>query len=51
MTGWPSGALGERVRRRLRDEHIISTVGADGTRQPNPVWFLWGGGVDRVRGH
>jgi PPOX class probable F420-dependent enzyme len=39
----PSGSFGERVARRLRDERVIwlSTVGADGTPQPNPVWFLW----------
>jgi PPOX class probable F420-dependent enzyme len=37
--------FGRRVRRRLQDEQIIwlSTVGADGTPQPNPVWFLWEG--------
>ena len=36
-------AFGERVRARLRDEQVIwfTTVGADGTPQPNPVWFLW----------
>jgi PPOX class probable F420-dependent enzyme len=37
--------FGERVARRLREELIIwmTTVGADGTPQPNPVWFLWDG--------
>lgn len=37
--------FGERVRKRLHDERIIwmVTVGADGTPQPNPVWFLWDG--------
>jgi PPOX class probable F420-dependent enzyme len=37
--------FGERVARRLHDEVIIwlTTVGADGTPQPNPVWFLWDG--------
>jgi PPOX class probable F420-dependent enzyme len=37
--------FGQRVRRRLRDEQVIwlTTVGADGTPQPNPVWFLWEG--------
>jgi PPOX class probable F420-dependent enzyme len=37
--------FGERVARRLRDEPIIwlTTVGADGTPHPNPVWFLWDG--------
>ena len=41
----PSTPFGERVERRLRDEMVIwlSTVGADGTPQPNPVWFLWDG--------
>jgi PPOX class probable F420-dependent enzyme len=41
----PSTPFGERVERRLRDEHLIwlTTVGADGTPQPNPVWFLWDG--------
>jgi len=35
--------VGERVARRLRDELIVwfTTVGADGTPHPNPVWFLW----------
>jgi PPOX class probable F420-dependent enzyme len=37
--------FGERVARRLRDELIIwmTTTSADGTPQPNPVWFLWDG--------
>lgn len=45
MTDWPSGKFGERVARRLRDEKVIwlTTVGRDGTPQPNPVWFLWQG--------
>src|SRR5437868_11590404 len=40
-----STPFGERVARRLRDERLIwlTTVGADGTPQPNPVWFLWDG--------
>ena len=35
--------FGDRVRERLVDEQVIwlTTVGADGTPQPNPVWFLW----------
>jgi PPOX class probable F420-dependent enzyme len=39
----PSTPFGERVARRLRAERVIwlTTVGADGTPQPNPVWFLW----------
>jgi PPOX class probable F420-dependent enzyme len=45
MSVLPAGALGDRVRSRLRDERVVwfTTVGADGTPQPNPVWFLWGG--------
>lgn len=41
----PSTPFGERVARRLREERLIwlTTVGADGTPQPNPVWFLWDG--------
>jgi PPOX class probable F420-dependent enzyme len=40
-----STPFGERVARRLREERIIwlTTVGSDGTPQPNPVWFLWDG--------
>jgi PPOX class probable F420-dependent enzyme len=40
-----SSAFGARVANRLRDERIIwlTTTGADGTPQPNPVWFLWDG--------
>ncbi|TMR94404.1 TIGR03667 family PPOX class F420-dependent oxidoreductase [Nonomuraea basaltis] len=42
----PDSSFGERVRRRLAGERVIwlTTVGADGTPQPNPVWFLWEGG-------
>jgi len=38
----PTTPFGERVRRRLREEEIIwiTTVGKDGTPQPNPVGFL-----------
>ena len=41
----PSTPFGERVARRLREEHLIwlTTVDAFGTPQPNPVWFLWDG--------
>jgi PPOX class probable F420-dependent enzyme len=37
--------FGRRVRERLRDGLVIwlTTVGADGTPQPNPVGFLWDG--------
>ncbi|MBV9688324.1 MAG: TIGR03667 family PPOX class F420-dependent oxidoreductase [Ktedonobacteraceae bacterium] len=39
----PSTPFGERVARRLRDEHLIwlTTVDTKGTPQPTPVWFLW----------
>ena len=45
MSVIPEGAFGDRVARRLREEMVIwlTTVGADGTPQPNPVWFLWDG--------
>jgi PPOX class probable F420-dependent enzyme len=35
-------AFGARVQARLRDERVIwlTTVGRDGTPQPNPVWFV-----------
>jgi PPOX class probable F420-dependent enzyme len=38
-------AFGGRVRRRLTDDTTIwlTTVGRDGTPQPNPVGFLWDG--------
>ena len=41
----PSTEYGARVARRLREEQVIwlTTVGRDGTPQPNPVWFLWEG--------
>ena len=37
--------FGSRVARRLQDEEIIwlTTVGRNGTPQPNPVWFHWDG--------
>jgi PPOX class probable F420-dependent enzyme len=39
----PSSSFGRRVGRRLHEERVIwlTTVAADGTPQPNPVWFLW----------
>jgi PPOX class probable F420-dependent enzyme len=45
VTVIPEGAFGERAAHRLRDEKVIwlTTVGRDGTPQPNPVWFLWDG--------
>lgn len=43
MSVIPASTFGERVRSRLRDREVIwfTTTGADGTPQPNPVWFLW----------
>lgn len=45
MSVVPDGEFGERVARRLREEQVgwFTSVGADGTPQPNPVWFLWDG--------
>jgi PPOX class probable F420-dependent enzyme len=38
-----SSDFGAYVNQRLGDEGVIwlTTVAADGTPQPNPVWFLW----------
>ena len=49
----PSTPFGEAVARRLRDDIVIwlTTVGADGTPQPNPVWFLWDGATVLVYSH
>ena len=37
--------FGARVERRLREEWIgwLTTLDADRTPQPSPVWFLWDG--------
>jgi PPOX class probable F420-dependent enzyme len=37
--------FGARAEERLRRDRIgwLVTVGADGTPQPNPVWFVWDG--------
>jgi len=37
--------LGVRAAKRLHEEQIIwlTTTSADGTPQPNPVWFYWNG--------
>lgn len=41
----PATEFGARVAARLREERVIwlTTTGADGTPQPNPVWYLWDG--------
>lgn len=38
-----ASAFGRRVAERLETEQVvwIITVAADGTPQPNPVWFVW----------
>lgn len=40
--------FGRRVRERLTEESVawLTTVGRDGTPQPNPVWFLWDGDAE-----
>lgn len=40
-----ASTLEEHVRDRLEQEKVIwiTTVGSDGTPQPNPVWFYWDG--------
>jgi PPOX class probable F420-dependent enzyme len=45
MSILPSGTFGSRAAQRLREAYVIwlTTVGGDGTPQPNPVWFLWDG--------
>ena len=39
----PESEFGRRVVERLATEQVVwlTTVAADGTPQPNPVWFLW----------
>jgi PPOX class probable F420-dependent enzyme len=41
----PETPLGKAVRERLASEPLIwlTTIGKDGTPQPNPVWFLHDG--------
>jgi PPOX class probable F420-dependent enzyme len=42
----PETPFGKSVRERLASERLIwfTTVGKNGTPQPNPVWFLHDGG-------
>ena len=37
-----SSDLGRRLRRRLEEDRVVwlTSVAADGTPQPNPVWFI-----------
>jgi PPOX class probable F420-dependent enzyme len=50
MSVIPGSDFGSRVRTRLREEEVIwfTTTGADGTPQPNPVWFMWEEADDAV---
>ena len=50
MSVIPDSEFGSRVRSRLRAEKVVwlTTTGADGTPQPNPVWFLWDEAGDAV---
>jgi PPOX class probable F420-dependent enzyme len=43
MSAIPGTDFGTRARSRLAAEKVVwlTTTGADGTPQPNPVWFLW----------
>lgn len=45
MSVFADNAAGARARTRLEEGRLVwlVTVGADGTPQPNPVWFLWDG--------
>lgn len=38
--------INPHIAQRLQDEQVIwlTTVSADGTPQPNPVWFIWDNG-------
>jgi PPOX class probable F420-dependent enzyme len=46
----PDSDFGTRVRARLEREKVVwfTTTSADGTPQPNPVWFLWEPADDAV---
>ena len=41
----PSTEFGARVERRLNEDRLawLTTVRADGTPEPSPIWFLWDG--------
>ncbi len=39
----PATPFGSRVQRHLHEDKIVwfTSIGADHTPQPNPVWFVW----------
>ena len=43
--------FGVHVAKRLQEEQIVwlTTVAADDTPQPNPVWFYWDGKTIQIR--
>lgn len=45
----PANEFQARAIARLRNESTawLTTIGAEGTPQPNPIWFLWNG-ADKV---
>ena len=46
----PTTKFGARVVERLQTEQVIwlTTTSADGTPQPNPIWFVWDGEAETV---
>jgi PPOX class probable F420-dependent enzyme len=50
MSVIPDSEFGDRVCAKLREQVVVwlTTTSADGTPQPNPVWFLWDGESDWV---
>ena len=42
--------FGARVARRLDEDEVVwlTTVSANETPQPSPVWFLWDGAIIRI---
>lgn len=53
MTSETENDLNARVQRQLRDELVVwlTTTSADGTPQPNPVWFITEGDQIIVYSH
>ena len=42
-----STEFGAKVAQRIEDQKLawLTTISADGTPQPNPVWFIWNDGA------